>query len=57
MALAGLTNGRLSLGGRPRRPYERVRSLEEYFAGRIAPEEIARITRECAATGAGCTTR
>jgi electron-transferring-flavoprotein dehydrogenase len=53
MALAGLTNGRLSPGGTPRRPYERVRSIEEYFAGRVTAEEIARIRRECASTGAG----
>jgi electron-transferring-flavoprotein dehydrogenase len=53
MALAGLTNGRLSPGGTPRRPYERVRSIEEYFGGRVTVEEIAQIRRECASTGAG----
>lgn len=53
MALAGLTGGRLSPGGTPRRPHERVRPVEEYFAGRVSPEEVAVIARECAATGAG----
>jgi electron-transferring-flavoprotein dehydrogenase len=53
MALAGLTNGRLSLGGTPRRPHERVTPVEQYFEGRITPEDLARIARECAATGAG----
>jgi electron-transferring-flavoprotein dehydrogenase len=53
MALAGLTNGRLAPGGTPLRPYERVRPVEEYFTGRVTPEEIERIRRECAATGAG----
>jgi electron-transferring-flavoprotein dehydrogenase len=53
MAIAGLTGGRLSLGGTPRRPHERLQSVEEYFAGRVSPEEIGRIRRECAVTGAG----
>lgn len=51
LALAGLTNGRLSLGGEPARPWERIPSLEEYYAGRIAPEEIARLRAECRAQG------
>jgi electron-transferring-flavoprotein dehydrogenase len=53
MALAGLTGGRVSPGGTPVRPYERVRPVEEYFAGRVAAEEIDRLRDECAATGAG----
>jgi len=53
MALAGLTNGRLSPGGTPKRPHERLRSVEEYFAGRVPAGEIEQLRRECAATGAG----
>lgn len=53
MALAGLTHGVLSLGGMPRRPYERVRSIEEYFAGRLTPQEIGQIRRERVIAGAG----
>jgi len=53
MGLAGLTEGRLSFGGSPKRPYERVRPIEEYFAGRVTAEEIDRLRRECAASGAG----
>ena len=53
MALAGLSNGRFAIGGPPRRPYERVRTVEEYFAGRVSAAEIERLRRECAATGAG----
>jgi electron-transferring-flavoprotein dehydrogenase len=53
MALAGLTGGRLALRSTPQRPHERVRSVEEHFAGRIDVAEIARLRRECAATGAG----
>jgi len=53
MGLAGLTKGRLSFGGSPKRPYERVRPIEEYFAGRVTAEEIDRLRRQCAASGAG----
>ncbi len=53
MALAGLSNGRFSVGGTPRRPHERVRSLETYFAGRVTAADIERLRQECAATGAG----
>jgi electron-transferring-flavoprotein dehydrogenase len=49
MALAGLTNGALHLGSEPVPPWERIPTLEEYYAGRIAPHEIARIRAECAA--------
>lgn len=51
MALAGLTKGRLSLAGEPARPWERIPSLEEYYAGRVAPDEIARLRDECQAKG------
>ncbi len=53
MALAGLSNGHVSLGRAPTRPYERLRSIEEYFAGRLTPEEIGHIRRECVIAGAG----
>lgn len=53
MALAGLTGGRLAPGGTPARPHERLRSVEDYFAGRVSADEVARLRRECAATGAG----
>ena len=47
MALAGFTNGRLSLPGEP----QLLESLEEYYKGRIAPEEVGRIRQECYARG------
>jgi electron-transferring-flavoprotein dehydrogenase len=52
MALAGLTNGRISLGEEPGHPAEKVRTAEAFYAGKIAPEEIARARRECEAKGA-----
>jgi len=51
MALAGLSGGRLFLPVEPRRPYERVRSAEAYFRGRIPASEIERLTRESGQTG------
>ena len=51
MAIAGLTQGRLSLGGEPARPWERIPTLEEYYTGRVAPKEIARLRQECQARG------
>jgi len=52
MALSGLTGGRINLGKEPVEPHERIDSVEGYFAGRVAPEDLARIRAECAAKGA-----
>ena len=49
MALAGLTNGKLSLGKEPVPPWKRISTLENYYAGRISPEEIAELRAECKA--------
>ncbi len=51
MALAGFTGGRLSMPGRSVPPSKRVPSLEDYYKGRIKPEEIDRIRKECYAGG------
>ena len=48
MALAGLTGGRLALGGPSMPPAKRIPTLEDYYAGRIAVAEIARIREDCA---------
>ena len=42
MALAGLTNGKLTLAGDPVPPWKRIPSIEEYYRGRVSPEEIAK---------------
>jgi electron-transferring-flavoprotein dehydrogenase len=47
MALTGLTKGKFSLGREPVQPWKRIPTLEEYYAGRIAPEELARLRDEC----------
>lgn len=49
MALAGLTNGKLTLAHEPVPPWERIPSLEEYYAGRLKPERIAALRAECQA--------
>ena len=47
MALAGLTNGKLSLGSAPVQPWKRIPSVEDYFAGKISRAEIAKLRDEC----------
>jgi electron-transferring-flavoprotein dehydrogenase len=49
MALAGLTNGKFTLTGEPVPPWKRIPSIEEYYRGRISPEEIAKLHAECQA--------
>jgi electron-transferring-flavoprotein dehydrogenase len=51
MALAGLTQGRVAMPGKSLPPAKRLPTIEEYYAARIAPEEIARIRQDCAARG------
>ena len=51
MALAGLSGGRLALPGKPLRPWERIPSIEEFFAGRIPRDEIRKIRDDCYARG------
>ena len=46
MALAGLTNGKLTLGDEPVQPWKRIPSLEEYYHGRITPDEITELRAE-----------
>jgi electron-transferring-flavoprotein dehydrogenase len=50
-ALTGMTGGRLSLSCTPARPHDRVPSLEEYYKGRISPEEIEAVRTACRAKG------
>jgi electron-transferring-flavoprotein dehydrogenase len=51
MALAGLTNGRLTLTGEPVPPHQRIPTLEEYYRGRIPKAEIEQLREECAIKG------
>jgi electron-transferring-flavoprotein dehydrogenase len=49
--LTGLTRGAVSMPGRPCPPHARVPGLENYYAGRISKEEIARIRKDCNTKG------
>jgi electron-transferring-flavoprotein dehydrogenase len=51
MGLTGMSGGRLNLGTRIKRPYERIPSLEEYCRGKIAPEKVAELKKNCIAQG------
>ena len=49
MALAGLTKGKFSLGHPPVQPWKRVRTVEDYFAGKISADDIAKVRADCKA--------
>ena len=51
MALAGMTNGRFTLGGEPVPPHQRIPALEDYYQDRIPAHEIERLRKECAGKG------
>jgi electron-transferring-flavoprotein dehydrogenase len=51
MALAGLTNGKLNLGGEPMQPWKRIPSIEEYYRGQISADEIQQLRKECQIKG------
>lgn len=51
MGITGLTNGILNMPGEPKRPHERIPSLEKYYKGKIFPEEIEKIRKECDIAG------
>ena len=51
MGLTGLTGGRLSLWGKPLPPHQRLPTIEDYYRGRVAAAEIARLRVECQARG------
>jgi len=50
-ALAGLSGGLLSWPGKPLPPHQRIPNLEDYYRGRISPDEIAALRKECLALG------
>jgi electron-transferring-flavoprotein dehydrogenase len=49
MALAGLTKGRFTLNSDPVPPWKRIPSIEDYYRGRVSPEDIAKLREECKA--------
>jgi electron-transferring-flavoprotein dehydrogenase len=51
MELSGLTGGKLNLSGPDKRPYERIPSLEEYYADRLSAAEVEEVRRQCRTQG------
>ncbi len=51
MGLAGLSTGHFSLGSEPVPPSARIRSLEDYYHGRIPAAEIEQLRQQCQANG------
>lgn len=51
MALAGLTDGRLSLGAKIRPAYKQIDSLQKYYSRRLKPELLQKAQQEAAAGG------
>ena len=51
MTLSGLSGGRLNWPARSQQPYQRLRTAEQFFAGRITPAAVQGIRAECAARG------
>lgn len=48
MGLAGMTKGAVAVHAEPLPPHARLRTPEEFFAGKLSAEEIAKIRRTCA---------
>lgn len=51
MGLTGLTKGKINFECQPKRPYERIPSLEKYYRGRISSEELNKIRKDCREAG------
>jgi Dehydrogenases (flavoproteins) len=51
MGLTGLTNGLLNMPGSPKKPQDRIPTIEDYYKGYIAEGEIQEIRAECARKG------
>jgi electron-transferring-flavoprotein dehydrogenase len=47
MALSGMSNGRLNVGGAFRRPWERIPTFKDYFHGQLSADEIDTIVEDC----------
>ena len=51
MGLSGMTAGRLWLSGKSTPPHKRVKSLQEFYAGKFTTDELTQIRAECTAKG------
>ena len=53
MALAGYTKGALNWPAKPKKPQDRLPTLEKYFKGKLSPDEIEKLRAETQAKGLG----
>jgi electron-transferring-flavoprotein dehydrogenase len=53
MGLAGLSGGKLWMPGKSVPPSARIKTVEDYFRGKLTPAEIATIRKECKTRGTG----
>jgi electron-transferring-flavoprotein dehydrogenase len=51
MAVAAVSNGRLSLGSHPTKPTERLVPLAEFYRGKVTQQEITTIQQDCEVRG------
>jgi electron-transferring-flavoprotein dehydrogenase len=51
MAIAGATEGKVSLGEEPGHPADKIRTIEDFYAGKIPANEIAALRKDCEAKG------
>ena len=51
MAVAAFSNGRLSLGGHPAKPTEKLASLAGFYRGKFTQQEITAVRQDCIAHG------
>jgi electron-transferring-flavoprotein dehydrogenase len=51
MALAGLTNGKFSVGAKIRPAHQQIEPLKEFYSQRLSAEQLEKATRDAAAGG------
>jgi electron-transferring-flavoprotein dehydrogenase len=51
MALAGLSNGRISVGAKIRPPHKQIDSLKTFYSRRLTPEQLEKAMREASEGG------
>jgi electron-transferring-flavoprotein dehydrogenase len=51
MAMTGLSGGRFNVPATPKPPWQRIPTLNQYFAGRLDPGEVDSIVSQCRQQG------
>lgn len=53
MGITGITNGLINLPGKSKPTYEHIPSVEDFYKGKVTPDEIQKTRQECKAKGLG----